>query len=260
MTRHSSGHTHTRAGPEPAPPCRGCGEARGELYIAGAGLARGLCGACGADGGAVCCGPVWCCGEPDVPHRGPGALARGRGAGVPGACGCAGEGARLPHRAGRDRGGAGAPCGCCAGGGDCARGRPRGQAAGWLCGCGGGCGARCGGVACASGAEPSGATWCRRRLWCWSGFRSRPTASSTVVRCRRRSARVGSVRRAAAHAAGGDPVRAVCGGAGAGACGDRRQLLCARGPFAAGDAADQPHPLDAGCRACDPQPVRGADG
>ena len=30
------------------------------------------------------------------------------------------------------------------------------------------------------------------------------------------------------------------------ACGDRRQLLRARGPFAAGDAADQPHPFDAG--------------
>ena len=39
----------------------------------------------------------------------------------------------------------------------------------------------------------------------------------------------------------------VCGGAWAGACGDRRQLLCARGSFAAGDASDQPHPLDAGC-------------
>ena len=63
-----------------------------------------------------------------------------------------------------------------------------------------------------------------------------------------------------AHAAGGDPVRPVCGGAWARACGDRRGLLRARGPFAAGDAADQPHPLDAGCRGFDPQPVRGADG
>ena len=39
----------------------------------------------------------------------------------------------------------------------------------------------------------------------------------------------------------------------------RRQLLRARRAFAAGDAADQPHPGDAGCRGCDPQPVRGAD-
>jgi amino acid adenylation domain-containing protein len=30
-------------------------------------------------------------------------------------------------------------------------------------------------------------TWCPRRWWCWIGFRSRPTASSTVVLCRRRS-------------------------------------------------------------------------
>ena len=77
--------------------CRlGCA---GELYIAGAGSGAGLSGSCGSDGGAVCCGPVWCCGEPDVPHRGPGALARGRGAGVPGACRRAGEAARVPHRA-----------------------------------------------------------------------------------------------------------------------------------------------------------------
>ena len=31
-------------------------------------------------------------------------------------------------------------------------------------------------------------------------------------------------------------------------------------PLAAGDAADQPHPLGAGCGGRDPQPVRGADG
>ena len=106
--------------------CRG---ERGALHR-GFGTGAGLCGASGSDGGTVCCGPVRSGGEPDVPHRGPGALAGRRGAGVPGACGCAGEGARLPHRAGRDRGGAGSPCGCCAGGGDRARGRPRRQAAG----------------------------------------------------------------------------------------------------------------------------------
>ena len=127
----------------------------GELYIAGSGLARGLCGSCGSDGGAVCCGPVWCCGEPDVPHRRPCALAWRRGAGVPGACGCAGEGAGLPDRAWGDRGGAGWAWGCCAGCGDRARGRPWGQASGWLCCCGGCCGSGCGGVAGASGSEPS---------------------------------------------------------------------------------------------------------
>ena len=39
----------------------------------------------------------------------------------------------------------------------------------------------------------------------------------------------------------------------------RRQLLRARRSFAAGDAADQPHPRQLGCRDRDPQPVRGAD-
>ena len=48
----------------------------GELYIAGVWPCAGLCGAIGPDGGAVCCGPVRCGGEPDVPHRGLGALAR----------------------------------------------------------------------------------------------------------------------------------------------------------------------------------------
>ena len=48
----------------------------GELYIAGVWPCAGLCGALGPDGGAVCCGPVRCGGEPDVPHRGLGALAR----------------------------------------------------------------------------------------------------------------------------------------------------------------------------------------
>ena len=39
----------------------------------------------------------------------------------------------------------------------------------------------------------------------------------------------------------------------------RRQFLRAWGSFAAGDAADQPHPGEPGCRACDPGAVRGAD-
>ena len=54
-------------------------------------------------------------------------------------------------------------------------------------------------------------------------------------------------------------MRAVRRGAGARARRHRRQLLRARRPFAAGDAADQPDPLDPGRRARDPQPVRGAD-
>ena len=90
----------------------------GELYIAGLGLARGYLRPCGSDGGAVRRRPAWCrAGSADVPDRGPGALACGRGAGVPGPCGRAGEAARLPDRAWRDRGGAAAAGRGVAGGG-----------------------------------------------------------------------------------------------------------------------------------------------
>ncbi len=133
-------------------------------------------------------------------------------------------------------------------------------AAGRLCGGGGrvrrsmpaALRARAGAAACRT-------TWCRRRSWCWSGCRSRRTASSTGARCRRRSLRVGARAARAAHAAGGDPVRAVCRGAGRRAGRHRRQLLRARRALAAGDAADQPDPCGAGRRGCDPQPVRGAE-
>ena len=54
----------------------------GELYIAGLGCCAGLSGSVWSDGGAVCCGPVWGSGEPDVPDRGSGAVALGRCAGV----------------------------------------------------------------------------------------------------------------------------------------------------------------------------------
>ena len=75
----------------------------GELYVSGW-VWRGVSGPCGADGGAVCCGPAWCGRAADVPDRGPGALAVGRRAGVFGPGRRAGEAARLPDRAWRDRG------------------------------------------------------------------------------------------------------------------------------------------------------------
>ena len=74
---------------------------------------------------------------------------RGRDAGVPGAARPPGEGARLPHRAGRDRGGAARAPGGARGGGGGARGRAGRQAAGGLRGGRAGRGARRG-ASCAS--------------------------------------------------------------------------------------------------------------
>ena len=62
-----------------------------------------------------------------------------------------------------------------------------------------------------------------------------------------------------AHAAGGDPLLAVRRGSGAAAGRHRRQLLRARRSLAAGDAADQPHPRQPRRRARDPHAVRSAD-
>ena len=67
-----------------------------------------LSGAARADRRAVCGGPVRARGQPHVPDRRSGALAPRRGAGLHRARGPADQAARLPHRARRDRGGAGA--------------------------------------------------------------------------------------------------------------------------------------------------------
>ena len=158
-------HAGLRSGLRPAACSCGCD---GRALHHGSGAGARLSGPCGADRRAVRGGSAWRGGEPDVPDRRPGALAAGRGAGVPGPRGRAGEAARLPDRAWRDRGGAGAACRDRAGGGDRARGYVRQQAAGGLCG--GGRASRypmrlrCGRTwrrACRT-------TWCRRPVWCWS--------------------------------------------------------------------------------------------
>ena len=83
-------------------PVGGCGRA----VRRGCGAGARLPGPAGPDRGAVRGRPVRAGREPDVPHRRPGALARGRQSGVPRPRRPPGQDPRLPHRAGRDRGGA----------------------------------------------------------------------------------------------------------------------------------------------------------
>ena len=134
----------------------------GDLYIGGDVLCAGYTRA-ELDRGGVRARSLRRCppsgqpsGDADLPHGGPGALRDGRPSGVPGAARPAGEDPRLPHRAGGDRGGAGAASRRARGGGAGAGGRAGGQAAGGLRGAAGGGGAVGGRAARGAARRPAG--------------------------------------------------------------------------------------------------------
>src|SRR5262249_29567487 len=218
--------------------CWGCW---GALHRGGWGWAW-VCRAWRADGGALCCGSGWCCGGPDVPQRGLGALARGWGFGGCGGRGPTGPGSRLPPWGWGDRGSAAAACervaGCCC----CARGSGGGYAACRLrCfGGGGGCGCGWGACACWGGATRLHGAVSDR---CFVSFAA-DGEQGALARCGACAAGAGFGFAIGAQSAGGGAVRAVCGGIGTGARWDRRRLFCAWWSFAACDACDQPHSFE----------------
>ena len=158
----------------------------GEIVCRRRGRGSRLPESCRVDRRAVRCRPV-----PQrrrralVPHRRSGAVPARWRSGVPRPHRRPGEDPRLPHRAGRDRGGAGrASRGARGRGACCARTRP-GTSAWWPTWCPPMRHGRPRAAARPACASVCPTTWSPPPSCCWRPCRSPPTARSTARRCRR---------------------------------------------------------------------------
>ncbi len=251
-------------GADRAPGGRGAGAGAGPRGLSGArgggrgavpgrrAAGTGLPGAAGADGGEVRARRVrGGAGSAAVPHGRPGAVAGGGSLGVPGAHGRAGQGARLPDRAGRGGGRAPGAPGSAGGGG--------GGAGGGAGGVRGGHG-RGGGAAGAPAGEPPGAHGALRA----PGAGVAPAhAQREAGPARAPRARGGGVRhgvRGAAEPDGGGAGGDLRGGVRDRAGGSSGRLLRAGGALAPGDAGGVAGAGSAGGGAAAAGSVRGSDG